>query len=170
MSKLRLRLIYKEARQRLHDAKRLDKEGGLVDLSDSAYLLRLLSLELLLKCIYEAVLEKKPGRHHAYEELFRDLPVEFQNKLLALTGERIGPSGLSQDPTSILQEWGKNFINLRYPYEKYEGLSEEEYLSIGKQWIAKGAQEEEATFRYFPNELNGFLHALDYIAKEMVNH
>lgn len=48
---------------------------------------------------------------------------------------------------------GENLVNLRYPYEKYEGLTEKEYLALGEDWVKAGASLEEAHFRYFPEEL-----------------
>ena len=55
---------------------------------------------------------------------------------------------------------------LRYPYERYENLTEEQHLSLGDQWVAKGAPLEEATFRYHQRELRGFIEALRLVAEE----
>lgn len=169
MITLRLRLMHQEALQRLADADALRRSTRFDVGSDSVYLLQLLGLELLLKLLYEVALQKKASHCHAYEKIFKALPNGLQGKLLELIGERIGPSALSRDAVPILKDWGKNFIALRYPYERYQSFTEEQYAALGEQWIAKGSRIEEATFRYHPEELRGMLHALCVVAEEMVN-
>ena len=168
MNKLKLQLMHREALRRLADAEILSKAMPPEENSDSAYLLKLLGLELLLKIVFEAELNK-PGGGHAYEKLFGELPPSLQTKLLALAGERVGPSALVENHELVLQKWGKNFVDLRYPWESYEGLSEEQYLTIGEKWMSKDAPLEEAKFRYYPQELLGFLSALRLVASEIVN-
>ncbi len=114
-------------------------------------------------------LQEKSRHHHAYEKIFQALPAHLQSRLLKLAGERIGPSRLSRDAASVLKEWGRNFIDLRYPYERYESLTEEQYAALGKEWAAKGAPADVATFRYYPEELFAMLHALRLVAEEMAN-
>ena len=60
----------------------------------------------------------------------------------------------------LLEIFSGNFIRLRYPYEEYAGMSEEEYIAIGADWIKGGAPIEKAIFQYFPSELRGLLDAL----------
>jgi hypothetical protein len=169
MNMLKLRLMYQEALQRLQDADTLSDAMALgVVGSDSPYLLKLLGLELLLKFVFESVL-RKPGRGHEYEKLFGELPQPLQTRLLSLAGERIGPSALVGNHEAILQEWGQNFIALRYPWERYAALSEEQYSNIGEAWVSKGAPLAEAMFRYHPEELCGFLAALGLVAQEMAS-
>lgn len=168
MNKLKLRLMHKEALQRLQDAETLSQAMALGERSDSAYLLQLLGLELLLKLVFESALSK-PGRGHEYEKLFSELPRDLQARLLSLAGERVGPSALAEDHESVLKEWGQNFIGLRYPWERYATLSEEQYSTVGDAWVAKGAPLEEATFRYHPEELVGLLAALRAVATEATN-
>jgi hypothetical protein len=170
MNKLRLRLMHQEALQRLRDAEMLSEAIGVGEQSDSPYLLRLLGLELLLKAVFESVLRKPAHVHrHNYEALFNELPTDLQAKLLTLAGERIGPSALNANHASVLREWGQNFIALRYPWERYASLSEEEYSRVGGEWAAKGAELEDATFRYHPEELFGFLAALQVVAAELAH-
>lgn len=160
--------MHQEALQRLRDAETLSEAMALGEQSDSPYLLSLLGLELLLKFVFESVL-CRPGRGHDYEKLFKELPSALQARLLCLAAERVGPSALAGNYELVLQEWGQNFIALRYPWERYETLSENQYSSVGNQWVAKGAPLEEATFRYYPEELVGFLAALRLVAAEMAN-
>ena len=158
--------MYEEASKRLRDADLLQAAIPFDESSDSAYLLKLLGLELLLKLIYEYELSKK-AHGHKYEELFEELPKDLQTRLLSLAGERVGPSGLSSDPKSILQEWGANFVGMRYPWVRYANCSEEDYSNLGQTWISNDAPIEDATFRYHPRELIGFIAALRKVAGEM---
>jgi hypothetical protein len=165
MNKLKLRLMHQEALRRLQDAETLSQAMVLGERSDSAYLLQLLGLELLLKIVFEAALSK-PGRGHEYEKLFGELPQDLQAKLLSLAGERVGPSALAVDHEPVIKEWGQNFIALRYPWERYATLNEEQYSAVGEAWVSKGAPLEEAMFRYHPEELVGFIAALRIVAAE----
>lgn len=137
---------------------------------DSAHLLSLLGLELLLKLVHEVSTGKKTFHGHKYDLIFRDLPVETQTEILERAGNRIGTSALNNAAADILKEWGENFISLRYPYEKYEGFTEEEYQKLGDDWIAAGAPVDKAYFRYFPEELFGMVDALKKMAEEMANN
>ena len=164
MSNFHLTLMHREALRRLEDAKVLAGRG------DSAHLLSLLDFELLLKLVYEVTVGKKTLHGHKYQLIFRDLAAETQKEILERAGNRIGPSALNTAASDIFKEWGENFISLRYPYEKYEGLTEEEYLRLSDQWVEAGAPLEEAQFRYFPEELFGMVEGLKQIADEMANN
>jgi hypothetical protein len=136
MNKLKLRLMHQEALRRLQDAETLSQAMVLGERSDSAYLLKLLGLQLLLKIVFEAALSK-PGSGHKYEKLFGELPQDLQARLLSLAGERIGPSALAIDHEPVIKEWGQNFIALRYPWERYATLTEEQYSAVGEAWFPK---------------------------------
>lgn len=166
INQLRLRLMHQQALQRLSDADLLDNASDDGDQFDSQYLLRLLGMELLLKVVFEQKLHEK-AHGHKYDKLFKRLPKDLQDRLLRLAGERIGPSGLTNNPQSLFREWGQNFVALRYPWERYEGLSEDQYATLGEKWIAEGASLEQATFRYHPEELFGMLYALQTVADEL---
>lgn len=161
MNDFKRKLMLRESASRLHSAEVLRNAG---DESDSAYLLELLGFELLLKIVFELRTGQASPRHHKYAEIFSTLPTLTQEELLRLTGERIGPSALSTDPTAVLTELGNNFIHLRYPYDKYSGKTEEEYQQMGLEWIQQGARNEEAVFRYFPEELFGLTVSVKQIA------
>lgn len=168
MDNLKLWLMHQEALQRLKDAETLAQTTSPGESTNSAYLLELLGLELLLKIVYESALQT-PVRGHEYETMFGRLPQHLQSRLLALAGERIGPSNLATDHKSVLEEWGQNFVALRYPWERYEKLNEVQYTSLSNAWASKGAPLKEATFRYHPEELFGFLYALRIVAAEAVS-
>jgi hypothetical protein len=82
--------MHQEALQRLRDAETLSDAMGSFGQSDSPYLLRLLGLELLLKFVYESVLNKRAQGHH-YHELFRELSGHLQSRLLNLAGRTNWP-------------------------------------------------------------------------------
>lgn len=161
MDSLRRKLIQKEIESRSRAAEALDRIEGV---SDSAYLLRLLVFELLLKLVVEEVIGRVPPKHHRYAEIFKLLPIDAQEHFLNLAKTRIGPSALNMHAMGILEELGSNFISLRYPYEKYIGLSEAQYANLGPSWIAAGGKLEQATFRYHPEELFGLTYAAEQMA------
>lgn len=162
--------MYREAIQRLDDAETLACAVSLGESTDSPYLLRLLGFELLLKFVYEVTQRKRAKFRHEYHVGFKELPIDLQDELLGLAGSWSGPSALSDNHEAVLEEWGRNFIDLRYPYEKYEGFTQEEYIAAGERWIANGASLDEAKFCYHPNELYGLLRALRQVAERMANN
>ncbi|MEX3982803.1 hypothetical protein AB4Y45_27905 [Paraburkholderia sp. EG287A] len=177
MNLLRLKLMRREGMRRLQDAEALsglqdaDAMSGLLDsdgMSDSHYLLRLLALELLLKCLCLASgCDAKKVRGHNYDVLFQTLPEPTKEELLRLAKSRLGrPTGLTGNLHSILGELSANFIDLRYPYEKYESLDERRYVELGDKWIAEGAPLEKATFRYHSEELFGLTYALVELTRQ----
>lgn len=147
---------------RLQDADLLSGLSGVEETSNSDYLLRLLALELLLKCLcLVSGCEEKKVHGHNYGVLFKMLPEPTRDELLRLATERLGgPSGLTGDLTQILADLSANFIDLRYPYEKYKDLDERRYIELGDEWIAAGAPLETATFRFHSEELLGLNYAL----------
>lgn len=164
MSNFHLTLMHREALRRLDDANVLAGRG------DSAHLLSLLGFELLLKLVHEVTVGKQTFHRHKYDLIFQDLPAETQKEILKRAGNRIGPSDLNIAAPDIFKEWGENFISLRYPYEKYKGLTEQEYIRLGDQWVEAGAPLEEAQFRYYPEELFGIVEGLKQMADEMANN
>jgi hypothetical protein len=163
MGTVRHRLMRRESESRLAAAQLL-KDA--MDGSDSAYLLDLLAFELLLKIIVEMTTQSAAPPHHSYEKIFGSLPQRTQTEILRLAGERIGPSALTTDYLGVLKELGSNFVKLRYPYEKYSHMSEPEYAEVGAKWIAAGADDATAGFRYHPEELLGLTVALQKLTND----
>jgi hypothetical protein len=60
----------------------------------------------------------------------------------------------------LLEVFSQNFISLRYPFERYEGLTVEAYRQRGASWASSGAPWESADFVYHPEELYGLVFAL----------
>ena len=160
MDQFRRNLMLRESESRLRSADLLRTAN---DEADSAYLLRLLAFELLLKVILEESHGVAPPRHHRYGELFVTLPEEVKDDLIRLASERVGPSALSSDPIRVLNELGSNFIDLRYPYDKYVGMNETQYHQAGMDWISAGSAPQNAVFRYHPEELLGLTYAAQQI-------
>lgn len=157
--------MYKQAEGRLNDADILSKNINRE--TDSNYLLELLAFELLLKCIAYINTGNQLGGHD-YLKIFNALSDEKKNNILTLATERMSASADYSDISNLLNIWSKNFILLRYPYEKYEGMSKKEYRELGINWVTEGANIEKATFVYFPNELYGLNHALKYLTHEFI--
>jgi hypothetical protein len=161
MTTLQLKLMRREGMGRLQDADLLSGLSDVEETSNSDYLLRLLALELLLKCLCLASgCDAKKVHGHNYGTLFKMLPEPTKDELLRLAIERLGPSGLTINLEQVFADLSANFIDLRYPYEKYKGLDERRYIELGDEWIAAGARLETATFRFHSEELYGLNHAL----------
>jgi hypothetical protein len=160
MDTVRHKLMIHESEKRFEAAAALRASG---EDSDSAYLLRLLGFELLLKVVVEQS-TSSAAHGHKYAELFSSLPANVQSDLLRLAGERIGPSGLTASHLAVLNDLGSNFVGLRYPYEKYGHMTEQEYEQVGQDWINAGANNADAEFRYHPEELLGLIVALKQVA------
>ena len=157
---MRHKLMLRESEKRFSSAELLRASG---DDSDSAYLLRLIGFELLLKVVVERSTHAAV-RGHLYVNLFNQLSLQEQSDILSAAGERIGPSALSTNHLDVLADLGSNFVKLRYPYETYGHITEQEYAQIGDSWAAAGARTAEADFRYHPEELLGLTFALQQVA------
>jgi HEPN domain-containing protein len=147
----------READDRLADAELLESHAE--STSDSAYQLRLLAFELLLKATVR-IHDGAPGRSHQYPELFQSLPNGVSSRLVDVARDRMTTSADYSHVDSVLRVLATNFVELRYPYEKYEGITAEAYIARGTQWIEGGASLERADFVYHPEELNGLVFAL----------
>lgn len=157
MRELRHRLMLAEVEKRLSSAEILKSCG---DCTDSGYLLQLLAFEILLKLLYEKFKNEDAPETHQYLQIFEALPAATRREIVKLAEDRICSSTLSNPKTTVLTDLGKNFIALRYPYSKYDRMTEDHYASVGENWLASGAVLSKATFRYHPEELYGLIYAL----------
>jgi len=142
---------------RLADADVL--EQSLRATSDSGYLLRLLAFEILLKALVR-INGVTPEKSHSYLDLFHALPDTVRDRVVARAAERMSTSANYSSLPDLLHTFATNFTALRYPYEAYENVSTEALKGAGKGWVARGAQDAEATFVYHPEELFGLTFAL----------
>jgi hypothetical protein len=161
-STVRHKLMRRESENRLAAAETLTKAQ---DESDTAYLLRLLAFELLLKLLVEVTTGFEAPKHHHFHKLFRLLPQQTQTDLLRVTGQRIGPSALTTNHISVLKDLGRNFVTLRYPFEKYSDMTETEYRDAAVKWLTSGAPTSRGDFRYHPEELFGLTTALKQVTR-----
>jgi len=156
---LQIELMLSEARKRLTDASILS--SNLESTSDAAYLLQLLAFELLLKATVRIHTGSVP-RNHGYPELFASLPQEIRTRVVTVAASRLATQGDLSDLDGLLGTWGQNFVQLRYPFERYEGMTEDEYIAHGERWFERGALDAEADFTYYPEELAAVTHALAF--------
>jgi hypothetical protein len=126
---------------------------------DSAYLLDLIAFELLLKATVR-IHASGPVQGHCYPELFAKLPVAVRSRVLEVASDRMTTAADYSDLQGLLKVWSRNFVDMRYPYEKYEGMTEQQYRVRGADWLARGAPTAEADFACYPSELNGMIVAL----------
>ena len=161
MNTVRHRLMCRESERRLASAQAL---RAAADASDSAYLLELLAFELLLKVVFEKTTSSLAPMHHYYEKIFDALPQNTQGDVIRLAGKRVGPSALTSNASGVLRHLGSNFVQLRYPFHRYSQMTELEYEQVGTKWLANGANESDAHFRYYPEELLGLTVALQTLA------
>ncbi len=153
---LQIKLMSNEASDHLEAASLLSSTPGVH--SNSAYLVSLIAFELLLKATLQ--IHGRPGaRNHSYCELFASLPNDVRERIRQVAANRMSTAADYSDVNRLLFDWSRNFVSLRYPYEKYQGQTEEEYHARGDAWLAKGAPEDEADFVYHPSELHGFVFA-----------
>ncbi len=153
-----IRLMAREAAKRSADSATLGSNIAGAG-SDSAYLLELLAFELLLKATLQ-IHGVKPPAIYSYSRLFGLLPPGVQRALRDTAASRVGPDVDFSKLDRLLDTWGQNFVRLRYPYEKYEGLTGEQYRARGDMWLQNGAEEDAADFVYYPEQLHAFTHAL----------
>lgn len=155
--------MYREASDRMADSSILAQAVN--TRGDSAYLLNLLALEILLKCVL-LIENEKLVHGHNYLGLFEMLPKKHRERIVSVAAERLGPTVDYSDLNSKLKTFSSNFIKLRYPYESYKELTEEEYFQLGDQWMERGAIVEESEFKYYPEELYGLQFALKKEVKD----
>jgi HEPN domain-containing protein len=163
MKNLQTKLMFDQAKDILFDANILKQ--SFATKSDSAYLMTLLSFELFIKCLLQ-IQFGKIFKTHDYKELFHKLPDNIQQEIIDFAELQMTTMANFSNLDLLLDTWSSNFIKLRYPYESYKGLSEQEYNNLGEKWLKNGAKNEDATFDYFPNELRGLIYALQHTIKE----
>jgi hypothetical protein len=167
MQKLQIKLMYKEALGRLHDARILSK--NITRCTDSNYLLELLAFELLLKTV-SLIHCGRFNENHNYQQMFESLPKKVRDKLMARTTHWSEQSFNTKDLQKLLVLYRNNFIKLRYPFEAYKNMNESEYIEYGNLWVELGAPTEEAEFQYYPEELYGLNKALqEEVASYLAN-
>lgn len=145
------------AQRYLADASALQQM--LVAESDGASLLQLIACEILLKATLLA--HRGTSTHdHRYTQLFNGLPQAARDRILAAARARFGPHADFSDLPGLSSTCSSNFVALRYAYEVYEGMDQEEVDMHGREWPAAGGSIDSADFRYHPVELRALMEAL----------
>jgi hypothetical protein len=157
METLQIKLMYKEAKVRMHDAEILSEKINFE--SDSNYLLQLLAFELLLKAV-ALIHNGRFYENHNYQNLFESLPEKIRDQLMGRITRWSDKALTKRELQKLLVLYKNNFVRLRYPFEAYKKMNESEYLDYGKLWVELGAPVEEAEFQYYPEQLYGLVKAL----------
>lgn len=159
----RIRRMYSEAQERLHDADILAQ--ALFTQSDSQAIIRILAFEILLKCAL-VVAGQAPKHSHNYRKLWLGLPAYVRVEILAVANNRMpGHSDLTHIE-KILDWYQFIFEKARYHYELYDGYSLQEQTELGELWRSLGAPTHEAVVQYYPSELSCLIAGLSsYIEK-----
>jgi len=90
----RIRRMYREAQDRLHDADLL--ASSLDARSDSQAIIRILAFEVLLKCAL-LVANQEPKQNHNYKNLWLGLPGYARKEILGVASKRMpGHADLSE--------------------------------------------------------------------------
>lgn len=159
----RIRRMYHEARNRLHDADLLASSLGTC--SDSQAIIRILAFEVLLKSAL-LVANQKPKQTHNYKNLWLGLPDCDRNEILAVATKRMPGHADLSDIEKLLVWYQFIFERARYHYELYDGYSLAEQHELGQYWLNIGAPTEEAVVQYYPLELECLIAGLSaYIEK-----
>ena len=161
-------LMRQGALLRLEDADALAKNASV--LSDSANLLSLLGFEILLKLVYEVTNARSPKGSTGMTNFLLHYQMPRKGSILKLATERIGPSALNTSVGNVLKDLSQNFIGLRYPYEKSEGMTERQSRERSEAWLEKGGPMEQADFRYDPEEFAALVYALKRVTEDMANN
>lgn len=148
--KLQILLMYHEAKSRNDDADVL--ETSISTKSDSGYLLRLLAFEVSLKCVL-VIHDINPSNSHNYFNQIKKLPSQIYDRIIDLAENRMAGHTDFSNHQVLLKTFSKNFIALRYTYEKYKNIDENEYLRRGNEWYEAGCPVDKAEFIYYASEL-----------------
>jgi hypothetical protein len=159
----RIRRMYREAQDRLHDADLLASSLG--TRSDSLAIIRILAFEVLLKSAL-LVSNQEPKPSHNYKKLWLGLPGYARQEILAVASERMpGHADLSQ-VEKLLHWYQFVFERARYHYELYDSYTLAEQYELGQYWLELGASTEEAVVQYHPLELDCLITGLNAYVKK----
>ncbi len=149
--------MLRDAQDRLNDADILAQ--SLCAASDSASLLRILALEVLLKAAQLAALGRYK-RSHNYSALWTALPATAKASVLDVANQRYPGYADLSDLDALLEDWEYAFTKGRYYFELYENYTQEQQCELGELWVSLGAPEHEAEVRFHPFELQALTEGL----------
>ena len=149
--------MFREAHGRLHDADILARSVDTY--SDSQAILRILGLEILLKCAL-VLSGQTPKNSHNYRNLWLGLPGSVRQQVLEVAAARMPGIADLSNLEEKLDWWRFVFERARYHYEFYENYTLQEQTELGELWMALGAPDHEAVVQYFPSELHCLIEGL----------
>ncbi len=161
----RIRRMYHEAQDRLHDADLLAASQDAH--SDSQAIIRILAFEVLLKCAL-LVANQEPKQSHNYKNLWLGLPGYARKEILAVASVRMPGHADLSEVEKLLVWYQFIFERARYHYELYDGYSLAEQHELGQYWLEIGAPTEEAVVQYYPLEHTCLIAGLNaYVEKAL---
>ena len=118
-----------DAQDRLNDADVLAESGRAA--SNSASLLRILALEVLLKAAQWASLGRYK-RSHAYSALWDALPATARAAVLSVAKQRFPGHADFSSLGALFKDWEYAFTKGRYYFELYENYTLQEQRELGE--------------------------------------
>ncbi|MEL6370319.1 MAG: hypothetical protein AAFY84_11115 [Pseudomonadota bacterium] len=155
------RRMFDSAMDRIHDADILSTQIWVR--TDAASLLKILGLEILLKC----AVRFEDGNYrqgHKYAALWQTLSPSSRERVIAEAENRFTTHFSAQDVEAALPNWQKVFCKGRYEYEEFENGA----LIVDLDHAIENKDPVEGAFSYFPNELQGLLFGLRIILEEQL--
>jgi hypothetical protein len=162
------RRMYESAMSRVQDADILSRA---LRPTDSANILRILGMEILLKAAV-ALSGTEPKKSHNYLALWNQLPDNVRTQITDIAKRRMpGHADLSNIP-KLLTWYRYIFEEVRYPYEAFENYAEDEIRELSRFWGEDlEADIEEALVRYYPSELTCLIEGLKvYVEAQLPNN
>lgn len=139
-------------------AARLAQSGA--DYGPSSHVLSILAFEILLKAVYRLEKNEAPCFGHKYAKGYKALGQPLQQRLAEIAAERICTPNLDlQSALAICCDLEKVFTKARYGFEGFEELGPEEYTRSGMLWAECGFRDDDAEYRFWPEERYGLCFA-----------
>ena len=149
--------MYSEALDRLHDAEILS--CSLAKASDTDSIIRVLVLEVLIKCALLLSLGERQTGHDYHVLLERFSSADIDEILMHSTRRSSRAVDLS-NVRKLLDAYKHVFLKARYYYEIRASQTHEQVAQAGLSWLERGALLEEADVVYYAAELESLINGL----------
>jgi len=159
-------LLEIQSRQFFQGSECLNRVPDRFDTGDSAYFLRLLSIELTFKLIYLRETDSLVFGHDL-REIFDVMPRASRQKIFTLFTERLRKSIDLDDFRSWLKYLGELFVKIRYPFEEFRDMPIEEYEAKVKRFEEATAEDmSDASIVYHVDRVEALVGALHAYGSE----
>jgi hypothetical protein len=159
--------MYESAMSRIGDA---DTLSSSLRLSDSASILRILGMEILLKAAI-ALAGLEPKKSHNYLSLWNQLPVHVRDRVVEVANRRMPTHADLSNIPKLLTWYQYIFEKIRYPYEQFENYTDEEIRELSRFWGDDlDAAVDEALVQYYPNELTCLIEGLKVFVEAQLSN